>query len=163
VADGELVIDCTANTCAFVERKLPQGTTLVECHLNSGDDGGQTWGIGLGLVWPKRFLRIHLRTEDRRFGYDDTGKVMFGPRARPGVWQHVRIRIEKDRIVLDGAAEGKRKRWRTLGTFPRARFPGDPTTVRIGKMTAHGTNADFPRPGRAGTCRIRGIRVYRAE
>ncbi len=163
VADGDLVIDCTANTCAFAERKLPPETTLVECHLNSGNDGGQTWGVGLGLVWPKRFLRVHLRAEDRRFGYDDTGKVMFGPAARPGDWQHVRIRIEKDRIAIEGATERKRKRWRTIGTLDRSRFPGAPLAVRIGKMTAHGTNSDFPQPGHQGTCRIRGLRVYAGE
>ena len=163
VADSCLVVACTANTCAFVERRLPPRTTLVECELNSGDDGGQTWGVGLGLVWPERFLRIHLRTEDKRFGYDDTGKVMFGPSAAPGTWQRVRIRLERTKVLLEVMRGGRRPRWRGVAVLDRARFPGDPVAVRIGKMDAAGRNRDFPQPGRAGTCRVRRLRVYTGE
>lgn len=160
VAGNELVIRAAANTCAFVERPLPPGVTLVECRLNSGTDGGQTWGIGLGLVWPDRFLRVHLRSEDRRFGYDDTGQVRFGPAATPGVWQSVRIRLDAEQVTLEGMQEGPRARWRRIGTLPRSRFPGDPVILRLGKTNAQGTVEDFAEPGRAGVCRARAVRVY---
>ena len=123
VAGNCFVVACTANTCAFAERRLPPRTTLVECELNSGDDGGQTWGIGLGLVWPERFVRIHLRTEDKRFGYDDTGKVMFGPSAAPGTWQRVRIRLEESKVFLEVMRGRRRPRWRGIGIGP-GMFPG---------------------------------------
>ncbi|MCY3021317.1 MAG: DUF6067 family protein [Planctomycetota bacterium] len=160
VADGALVVDCTANSCAFADRPLPPGATLVECQLNSGNDGGQTWGLGLALVWPKAFVRIHLRAEDRRFGYDDGHQVLFGPAAQPGTWQHVRIRLEADKVCLEGAAEAKSLRWRTIATFDRKQFPGDPAAVRIGKMNDKGQNADHGAPGGTGTCRVRELRVF---
>jgi hypothetical protein len=164
VEAGELVLRSTANTCVFLEKELPPGVRLVECRLNSGTDGGQTWGVGIGLVWPSRFARIHLRTEDRRLGGDDTGTVLFGPAVIPGTWQHVRIRIEEDRILLEGKPESARRpRFRQIAALNRADFPGDPVAIRIGKMTAHGTNEDFPEPGREGECRIRKVVAYAAE
>jgi hypothetical protein len=160
VKDGCLTIECTANTCAYLERPLPPGTRLVECRLNSGTDGGQTWGIGLGLAWPERFLRVHLRAEDRRFGYDDTGEVSGGPAATPGTWQQIRIRLEESLITIEGAQEAPRPHWRTIATFPRTRFPGDPVALRVGKTNARGTLEDFPEPGEPGVCRARDLRVY---
>ena len=160
VAGGALVVDCTANSCAFVERPLPAGTTLVECQLNSGNDGGQTWGLGLALVWPTAFLRIHLRAEDRRFGYDDGHQVMFGPAAQPGTWQHVRIRLEADKAHLEGAAEAKALHWQHIASFDRKQFPGDPAAVRIGKMNDKGQNVDHAEPGGKGTCRVCELRVF---
>ena len=160
VADNALVVDCTANSCAFAQAPLPAGTTLVACQLNSGNDGGQTWGVGMALVWPTAFLRIHLRAEDRRFGYDDGRSVQFGPAAQPGTWQHVRIRLEADKVFLESAAEAKALRWRAIATFDRKQFGGDPVAVRVGKMNDKGQNVDHSAPGAAGTSRVRQLRVF---
>ncbi len=163
--DGVLVIGTTANTCAFVERALPQETTLVQCILDSRTDRGQTWGIGLGLVWSNgRFLRIHLRAEDRRFGYDDGRQVYFGP-ATGGKPQHVRIRLEDEEIFLEylhGMRHGV-ERWRTIGKLNRDRYPGDPALVRLGKMDQAGRNVDFPTPGKAGICRASSLQIWGGE
>jgi hypothetical protein len=160
--DGTLAIKTTANTCAFAERPLPPGTTLVECILDAGTDKGQTWGLGLGLTWKDgRFVRIHLRAEDRRFGYDDGRQVYFGP-AIGTEPQRVRIRLESDEVVLEylyGMRRGT-EQWRLIGWFDRARYPGDPASVRLGKMNHAGRNADFPQPGPAGSCRASMLRVW---
>ena len=165
IEDGAMVIQTTANTCAFIERALPQGTTLVQCILDSGTDRGQTWGIGLGLAWNDgRFLRIHLRAEDRRFGYDDGRQVYFGP-AIATKSQHVRIRLEDDEILLEylhGIRHGV-ERWRTIGKFNRDRYSGDPSLVRLGKTDQAGRNVDFPTPGAVGTCRADSLRIWGRE
>jgi hypothetical protein len=164
--DGGLVIKTTANTCAFVEHPLPPGTTMVECTLDAGTDKGQTWGLGLGLAWKDdRFVRIHLRAEDRRLGYDDGRQVYFGP-AIGRESQKVRIRLESDQVVLEylyGMRRGA-EQWRLVGSIDRVRYVGDPASVLIGKMNHAGLNVDFPEPGSAGSCRagelrIRGSRV----
>jgi len=162
VEKGTLVIDATANTCAFVERPLPEGVTLVECVLDRGTDGGQTWGLGLGLAWPKgQFVRIHLRAEDKRFGYDDARKVYFGPSISSAP-QRVRVRLEPEEVVLEylsGVRRGK-EQWRAIGRLDRKLYPGSPALVRIGKMNAAGRNGDFPQPGGAGVCRASGLKVW---
>lgn len=90
VAAGEMVINCTANTCAFADHPLPAGTTAVECELNSGTDGGQTWGLGLGLVWPNAFARIHLRAEDRRGRPGQSGTARRRRARAPAVFARLR-------------------------------------------------------------------------
>ena len=161
---GSLVVQSPANSCVIAERRLPPGVTLAECQLDPGTDRGQTWGLGLGLAWDDgRFVRIHLRMEDSRFGYDDGRQVYFGPALTAGP-QHVRIRLEADELVLEylHGVHRDRQRWRRIGGFPRAQYPGDPTNVRIGKMDQAGRNADFPEPGQAGVCRVSQLRVWRS-
>jgi len=163
--DGALVVKTTANTCAFAERSLPKGATLVECILDRGTDQGQTWGLGLGLAWGKgQFLRIHVRAEDKRFGYDDGRTVHFGPSIGTGP-QRVRVRLEAKEVVLEylhGMRRGK-EQWRLIGKFDRSQYPGSPVTVRLGKMNPAGRSADFPQPGAAGTCRVSKLRVWGNE
>lgn len=160
--DEALTINTTANTCAFAEHPLPPGTTLVECTLDAGTDKGQTWGLGLGLAWKDgQFVRIHLRAEDGRFGYDDGRQVYFGP-AIGTEPQRVRIRLEADEVALEylyGMRRGM-EQWRLIGKFGRARYPGDPACVRLGKMTHAGRDSDFPQPGREGSCRAGRLRVW---
>ena len=50
VKDGALAIHGRAHHCAFAERDLPPGTTMIQRRINSGTDQGMTWGPGLGLV-----------------------------------------------------------------------------------------------------------------
>jgi hypothetical protein len=160
--DGALTIKTTANTCAFAEHPLPPGTTLVECILDAGTDKGQTWGLGLGLAWKDgRFVRIHLRAEDRRFGYDDGRQVYFGS-AIGTEPQRVRIRLEADAVLFEYLYATRRgtEHWRLIGRFDRARYPGDPASVRLGKMNQAGSNVDFSQPGPAGSCRAGKLRVW---
>jgi len=162
VADDALVVKSTANTCAFAQRDLPPETTLIECVLDPGTDAGQTWGLGLGLAWDdNRFLRIHLRTADRRFGYDDGRQVYFGPAVALEP-QRVRIRLEAEEVLLEYFADTRHgaDQWRRIGRFDRSAYPGYPTSVRIGKMDQAGRKVDFPSPGAAGVCRARPLQIW---
>ena len=82
VSANALRIAAPANVHGGIERKLPKGVRAVQVELDSGTDGGQTWGPGVALVWPNgRTAKINLRLEDRRYhGFDDSG--LAGNRGR---------------------------------------------------------------------------------
>ena len=86
VAKGAIAIEAPANACAFAERPLPKGATLVECEAYSGNDNGASWGPGLALVWPKATFRINLRAPEGRLGVDDGRGQWFGGYAMRRTW-----------------------------------------------------------------------------
>ncbi len=98
VKDGAMVIHSRAHHCAFAERDLPSGTTMIQCRINSGTDQGMTWGPGLGLVWPGEFLRINLRPPEGLCGVDN-GHTQ-------GLYR-TGIEPNKDYYVRRGFSQGK--------------------------------------------------------
>ncbi|RYX86651.1 enterotoxin [bacterium] len=57
---------------------------------------------------------------------------------------------------------GDGKSWRTLQSLPRAQFLGEPTLVRVGKMSLKADGSDYPEVGEAGKTRIEEISVANA-
>ena len=158
VEKGGVAIEAPANVCAFAERALPKGTTLVECEVWSGSDNGASWGPGIALVWPKAAFRINLRAPEARLGADHPGTQAFGGYALRDTWHQLRIRLEPDRVVAESSHDGDW--WETVHTAPRTAFPGDPAAVRIGKMSPGSRNEDHHVPGPVGSCAIRRVRVW---
>jgi endo-alpha-N-acetylgalactosaminidase len=158
--DGALEIVAAANVSALVERKLPAGVTAVECLLNGSSDGGQTWGSGLALLWASgQAIRVNLRGPDGRFGVDSTtaAQAMAGQATADGPVV-LRLRLESDTAIAE--ARNEDGGWQTLATYPREKFPGDPTTLRIGKMHAVEGVDDHTDPGPGGSASIERLRVY---
>ena len=124
VADGVLRIEAAANVSALAERKLPAGTTAVECRLVDDGDAGQTWGAGLCVFWPGgQKLRINLRTPDGRFGIDSTAAAQTTAGSLAGADSiAMRIRVEADKVVAE--ARNDAANWQPLASFPRDKFPG---------------------------------------
>ncbi len=159
-ANGALKIAANANVSAFIERKLPAGTTAAECRLTPGDDRGETWGVGLALFWPGgQALRVNLRGPAGRFGVDSTA----APQAVAGSFSaeaevDLRIRIEGDKVIAE--ARCGEDAWQALATFPRGKFPGSPAKIRVGKM--HGIEGidDHSDPGAAGSTLIQRVRAW---
>ena len=156
--DKGVAIEAPANACAFVERTLPKGTTLVECEVCSGNDNGASWGPGLALVWPKRILRINLRAPEGRLGVDDGSGQWFGGYAMRNAWHRLRLRIDRDEVVAESTHDGRW--WEIVHSAPRGQFPGHPTAVRVGKMSPGARSEDFHHPGPIGACSIRRLRVF---
>ncbi len=77
--------------------------------------------------------------------------------AFPATWTELAIRLEEKQIVVQASQGGRA--WQDLARFPRAEFPGDPTSVRLGKMSPGSRNEDFSILGPPGTCMIRSFRV----
>jgi glycosyl hydrolase family 123 len=163
VKDGALVIHSRAHHCAFAERDLPSGTTMIQCRINSGTDQGMTWGPGLGLVWPSEFLRINLRPPEGRCGVDD-GRTqgLYRTGIEPNKDYYVRLRLQPEQVFAEVSHDGKV--WWPLSTFSRGTYAGDPIQVRLGKMGPGGTNVDADAtPNEKGSSTIAELRVYGSE
>ena len=161
VANGVLAINAAANVSALGQRKLPEGATAIECRLSTDGDEGQTWGPGLCLLWPGgQAFRVNLRGPDGCFGVDST----VAAQIRTGILAasdsvSLRIRLEPDEIVGE-ARNAQDDEWQILATFPREKFPGDPATVRIGKMHGVEGAGDHSDPGPEGACAFHVMRIY---
>ncbi len=160
IRDGALAIDAYANISILAERPLPPDTAAVETRLTVDGDQGQTWGPGLTLVWPGgQQVRVNLRPPDRRFGIDSTaaGQQITGNLSSDAA--ALRIRIDGDVLVCEARCAGDAG-WQRLAAFPRAKFPGAPAAVRLGKTHAVEALDDHIDLGPIGTTRYGLFRTY---
>jgi hypothetical protein len=157
--DGALRITAQGHVCAVAETRLDPGTTMVEVKLNTGDDGGMTWGVGLGLAWPGQWLRVNSRAVEPRFGVDSGPFQILFPsfvKLHSDLW--FRIRLDADRIYTEASADGE---WYVpLRDFARAAYPGSPTLLRVGKFDPAGEMKDAGQECPVGTCTVEEVRVY---
>ena len=158
--DGAVVIHSRAHFCAFIERPLPAGVTMVECRINTGTDQGMSWGPGIGLSWPGGFLRLNLRPIEGRCGVDDgLSQALCRAGIKPNHDYNLRIRLERREVLTEVSQDGKI--WWPLSTHSRSQFPGHPTKVSIGKMAPRGKNVDADeKVNPEGTCQIIELRAY---
>ena len=155
-----IAIEAAANTCAFAQRPLPPETAIVECRVSSGSDRGASWGPGLALVWPDKLLQFQLRS-DGGMGISDGAKetVVRPATPRRGTWNHLRIRLEAEQVVIECSADGLLV-WEKVHALSRSEYPDAPKAVRLGKMNPRGTSDDYPTPGPGGACAITTLRVF---
>ena len=117
-------------------------------------------GVGVGLVWPGRFVRFNLRAVEGRVGVDDgTRQFLHQAAIQPNRGYHMGIRLEADTIVFELSEDGRL--WWLVATLPRHDFPGRPTHVQIGKMAPGGgaEEADaLPNP--VANCLVKAVRIY---
>jgi hypothetical protein len=153
VAGDELRVEAAANTAAFIERAIPVGASLFLCRIDQRTDGGASWGPGMTLVWPDgKVLRVNLRSEGR-FGVDDGRRQILAGTILPNAWTKVAVSLD-DKTILVQASQDDRA-WQELARFPRSEFSGEPTSVRLGKMSPGSKNEDFSTLGPAGVCAIK--------
>ena len=160
-AAGALALNAYAHISIFAEcAPLPAGLAAVEARLGVDGDQGQTWGPGLALVWPTgQQLRINLRSPDGKFGIDSTAAAQRIVGNLSGGAAALRIRLTDQSVIAEARCPGD-SAWQTLAEFPRAKFPGAPTKLRLGKT--HGAEAldDNPDLGPIGTTTYSLLRVY---
>ncbi len=115
-------------------------------------------GPGLTLVWPSgTVLRVNLRAEGR-FGVDDGRRQILDGVNLPNAWTQVAIQLDDKEVVVQASQE--QQAWQELARFPRSEFPGDPVSVRLGKMSPGSKNEDFSTLGPAGACAVKDFRVF---
>lgn len=156
---GALSLTAADNVHAAAERALPAGASAIECRMTTDGDRGKTWGPGLCVIWPAgQKIRINARIPDGRLNVDSTvpGEVK-GGRWAPQDSVALRVRLEPTTVVAEARNDGGD--WQTLATFPRARFPGAPARVRLGKMHGFALD-DNGDPGDEGACAFHHLRVY---
>jgi hypothetical protein len=152
-AGGELVIAAAANAVAFIEHPLPPETGFAVCQVDPRTDQGASWGPGMALVWPGgKTLRVNVRVEGR-FGVDDGRRQVLEGFIDPGTPCRLVVSLGEKDVVVQASQEGGS--WQELARFPRDQFAGDPSAVRIGKMSPGARNEDFSTLGPEGTCSIR--------
>jgi hypothetical protein len=76
----------------------------------------------------------------------------------PGVWHYLRIRVEKDAVLLEVSADEHLREG--IHAFPRTEYPGDPIAFRLGKMSPGGKAEDYGTLGPAGVCTLNELRVW---
>jgi hypothetical protein len=65
--------------------------------------------------------------------------------------------LEAEEAILMVAQEGKVLQ--EIARFSRKDFPGDPSRLRLGKMSPGSLNEDFSEPGPAGACAFKDLKV----
>jgi hypothetical protein len=133
---------------------------MVVCSIDSRTDQGASWGPGLALIWPGgKALRVNVRA-DGRFGVDDGKNQWLEGQAEQGKPCRLAIRLaEKEVLVYASQQPGFTQE---LARLPRADFPGQPTSLRIGKMSPAADSEDFSEAGPEGVCAITQLRVFGA-
>ena len=138
-------------TAVFAERKLPEGTRLVEVTLDAGTDKSTTWGPGLALVFKDRVVKFTFRPGDTAgfavpwFSQYDGGREHSKAGPRQGKLDRLkrlsmRLRIDKGAIFTE-IQQGDQP-WRVCRTIRMLEKLGPPLAVRVGKMDSQGGPTD---------------------
>lgn len=153
-----LCIDGPAHCYAFADYALPAspGTLLsTQVDVLCGHHAGNAWGPGIALCWPGgRFVRVNVRA-DGRYGVDDGRRTIMAAVTPEAGWATLRIRLTPVDVVAEASAG--LNLWALLAAFPRERYWGNPSVVRLGKMSRWATAQDFHRPGPRGHTIIRSM------
>lgn len=149
-----LHFDIHANCHAFVEQRLKPGHLYsLSADVLCGYDAANAWGAGIALCWPGRqFLRVNVRA-DRRYGIDDGRRTTLVGTTPSKGWTALRIRFLPKDVLAEASAQGDL--WAVSASFPAEAYPGNPCTVRLGKMSRWGTAKDFYNPGPVGYTALR--------
>ncbi|MCK5834888.1 MAG: hypothetical protein KAG98_04045, partial [Lentisphaeria bacterium] len=73
-----------SNCYAFAERKLPKGTSSIQCRIDPGTDNSDDWGPGMTTVWPNRSVKMYLDSAKKRLEIAVNGKKEFGHKIVKG-------------------------------------------------------------------------------
>lgn len=112
-------------------------------------------GPGNRLVLARRAIcRVNVRA-DGRYGIDDGRRTIMAAVTPEAGWATLRIRL----TPVDGVAEASAhlNLWALLAALPRERYSGNPSVLRLGKMSRWATAQDFHRLGPPGHTVIRGM------
>lgn len=158
--DGALALDAYANTSLCVDLvRLPDSLTAVQVQVSVDGATGETWGPGLALVWPGgQQLRVNLRAPDH-FGVDSTAAAQKITGKLNGGSALLRIRIEDLQVVVEAICSDD-SAWQKLAEFPRDKFTGKPSLVRLGKSHAVEALDDHTDIGAVGTTRFTSLKLF---
>lgn len=148
IKDNILHVQGPRNTFVFVERKLPNNISGIECQLkiekavkkrawHDRFDGMQSPGIS--LVWGNgRTFRIHEASlgvwgiEDMRQDHMYRKQPAW-KKAGADSWVYLRIFWNDKYFLTEVSVDGKN--WNIIYRLPRVLFPGTPKLIRLGKIT----------------------------
>lgn len=152
-------INAPANTVKTRDLPWAAQASIVVARLDPREDAGQSWGVGLAVGWANgHYVQINART-DGRWGVRRNGAESLPGSHAKGAPATVAVKLERDTVQLLAQEEGAEE-WEPVAEFPRADFPGDPATVRIGKIGTNWTPRDNRAAGPTHPCRVEWVRFY---
>lgn len=160
-SDGGFVFQSPANQHAFLERALPASCQAVAARIwQDGKDEGQQWGPGFALVWPTgQTLKVSVRKDGRLSvaanGNDDLSASIT---TRAVVELTIRWDEKSVHVLAGGPAMGDLTE--EIASFPKAKFPGQPGILRVGKMPSNAQPQDHGDAGPVGFNRIEWVRLH---
>lgn len=148
-----------SNTAVFIERKLCEGVSMVQCVVDPSTDYSAAWGPGITLVWPGgKTLKFMIRTGDPSFAVRMGGEYLL-EKAEKGKAYYLRIRQEQPAIFCEVSLDGKD--WKIVKEIVLDKEMPGPEIVRIGKTSHDGGTGDFHGGvGETGRCIVKDFKAY---
>ena len=144
-----------ANAYAFFHRPLAKFTS-VKVVVNSGTDGGATWGSGISIIWPTGSMKVNLRSGGSYGGYINGNELIGVGQVHPNTEYILRIRKSSTSYIGEISIKGT---WTTVVEAPLSVFAGAPTTLTIGKSDKYGWISNHTELGVTGTSIFRDLDV----
>ncbi len=154
-AEGVLEIRSRVNTCAYLERPLPDNVVAVQCRIRCPRDGGMSWGPGLLLGLGPAFVRIGPRA-DNRIGLDRPAGQSLVDGYPADTWYWVRLHLAAGHALYEVSLDGVN--WRLL-RFESVK-PAAPRRLLVGKIANNGQNIEYSDLGGPGVSYLDEVRVY---
>lgn len=147
-----------ANTVSTRDLPWSAGATTAMARIHPQQDAGQSWGLGMAVAWKNgHYLQINART-DGRWGLRVNGQERFVGEHKAGEPASVALQLTpQDVRLLVSSKEGE---WELLESFPRTSFPGDPATVRYGKIGSSWDGKAHADPGGVSPCRVEWVKLF---
>lgn len=146
-----LKIHAKGNHHCCLERRISR-FSKVQCIVNTGTDGGATWGPGLTIQWPNGYIKVNLRAKGAFGGYLNGSYNINIGKTKPNTDYGLRIR----RVGANFLGEIRvGEQWIIIVSVPTRIFPHPPTAVRIGKTDLHGRPRPHSAAGKMGDCVIK--------
>lgn len=153
-----LDLNIPANTVSTKDLAWVKGATVAMAQLDPKRDAGQSWGLGLALGWKNgKSLQINART-DGRWSIRRNGQELLEGEHPAGQPATVAFRLTADHVqVLATTKDGE---WELVKAFPRSDFPGEPATVRYGKIGTTWNGQPHSDQGTTNPCRVEWVKLY---
>ena len=156
--NGVLKITGRANTCACIERALPNSVVAVQAKLRCLPNGGASWGPGLLLRIGGRHYRLNARSDDRIAIDRQTGQVPLDG-FHHSIWYWVRLRLVGSYIRYEVSRDGEQ--WQP--TWAEPIDPGGEKSLLVGKIADGNRKQEHNYLGHIGLSYIDDIRVFEAK
>jgi|3_EtaG_2_1085321.scaffolds.fasta_scaffold00090_48 hypothetical protein len=153
--NGVIQIEAPANRHCYYESAVSGRFNSAYCVVNTGSDGGATWGPGLVVQWPNGMLKVNLRKSSFGGYYNTNYRIDVGRTKRNKAYP---VRIRKTAQTWIGEVQELRK-WHAVIEVPLSVFPHDPIAVRVGKTGTLGHSGDHGTAGKKGKCSISGFKI----
>jgi hypothetical protein len=153
-----LDLNIPANTVSTKDLAWVKGATVAMAQLDPKKDAGQSWGLGLAQGWKNgNYLQINART-DGRWSLRRNGQELLEGEHPTGHPATVAFRLTADQVQI--LASSKDGEWELVKAFTRNDFPGEPATVRYGKIGTTWNGQPHSDQGTTNPCRVEWVKLY---